>query len=109
VVLVGNSPPITINLTCIIELPDSVDTLVDVNIQWTRPGGIEFLPRSHTTSINFGRRSNRLVRLSSVTTAARNGNYMCQATVTSLSEFINGSAMHSQVYEIVSGKVDSYL
>ena len=103
-VLVGHSPPTSINLTCIIELPASVDTTVDVNIEWTGPGGVRFIPRNHSTSINF--ESDQLARYSSLVTMIKSGGYMCQANVTSPSEFINGSAVASQVYDIVSGKAD---
>ena len=105
VVLVGDSPSTSIYLTCVIELPASVDTRVDVNIEWTGPS--KFSPRTHTTSINFGRSSNRLARYSSLVTMIKSGRYICQANVTSPSEFINGNAVASQVYyDIVSGKAD---
>lgn len=103
-VLVGDRPPTNINLTCVIKLPASVDTTVDVSIEWTGPSGVEFMPRNHVTSINF--ESNQLARYPSMVTMIKSGRYTCQANVMSPSEFINGNEMASQVYEIVSGKAD---
>lgn len=102
-VLVGHSPPTNISLTCIIELPASVDTPVDVNIMWTGPHGAEFIPGFHHTMIY---ENNQPARYSSMVTMIRSGHYMCNTSVTSPSEFISGNAMASQVYDIISGKAD---
>lgn len=100
-VLVGHSPPTNIHLTCIVELPASVDIPVDVSIVWTGPRGAEFMPGFHTIY-----ESNQLARYSSMVTMIRSGRYMCNASVTSPSEFISGNVMASQVYDIISGKAD---
>ena len=99
-VLVGYSPPTNISLTCIIELPASVDTPVNVSTVWMGPNEVEFIPRDHTSSINLGRRYSSFVTVNNI----KNGSYICQATATSSSDFINGTVMGSQVYNIVSGK-----
>ena len=101
-VLVGHKPPTSINLTCTVELSASVDTPVDVSTVWIGPIGAEFEPRNHVTSINLGRGYSSLVTVSRI----RNGSYTCQAYATSLSEFISGTVMDSQVHDIVSGKAD---
>ena len=104
VVLVGNNPLTAINLTCVIELSESVDTAVNVTIEWIGPDGIVVLPRSHVASINFSRSLHQFARYSSLISKIRSGHYMCQAGVTSPSEFINGYAvMRSQAHNIVSG------
>ena len=102
VVVVGYSPPTIIRLTCIIELPASVDTAVNVSTVWTGPSGAEFEPRNHISTINFGR--SYLARYSSLITVIKSGHYMCQTNVTSLLQFISGNVMASQVHDIVSGK-----
>ena len=68
------------NLTCTVELSPAIDVLVNVSTEWSGPERIMFLPDKLVPAIMM----NITTYASTVTIdAARNGSYMCQATISS--------------------------
>ena len=74
-VIAGSS----VTLTCAVELSQAVDVPVTVNIEWIGPG-VMFMPANPVPAVMV----NITTYISNVTvSAARNGSYTCQATITS--------------------------
>ena len=84
-IIVGSSP----NLTCTVELSPAIDMPVTVNTEWTGPALTTVTP----TSIMM----ESLTRYTAMAMvdAARNGSYVCQATVSSSSQFTTGGGSMS--------------
>ena len=83
VVIAGSS----FNLTCTVELSPAVDVPVTVNIIWSGPG-VMFMPANPVPAV--------MVNITTYTStvivdAARNGNYTCNATITSGTGTASGS------------------
>ena len=95
-IIAGSSP----NLTCIVELSPQVDVPVTVTADWTSPHVMTTV--TPTSSV-----MNSLTRYSIVgmINEARAGEYTCQASINSSSQFINGSGMTSGSTSITIGKV----
>ena len=96
-IIAGSSP----TLTCTVELSPAVDVPVTVNTMWTGPAGELFTPTNPVPAM--------IVNLTTYTSlamvdAARSGNFTCQATVSSSSQFITGSGMMSGTTTITVGK-----
>ena len=91
-------------LTCVVELPLSVDVPVTVNTMWTGPDEVTLTPTNPVPAMMMS-----LTRYTSTSMvdAARSGNYTCKATVTSSSQFIAGSGMMSGTTAIIVGKKTS--
>ena len=75
-VIAGSS----VTLTCAVELSPVVDVAVTVNTEWVGPGGVMFMPANPVPAV--------MVNITTYTStvsvsAARNGSYTCQATITS--------------------------
>ena len=69
----------SLNLTCIVELSSAVDVPVNVVTEWTGPNVI-FLPANPIPAVMVS-----IITYTSTVTvdAAKNGSYICQATITS--------------------------
>ena len=75
-VIAGSS----VTLTCVVELSPAVDVPVTINTGWTGPGGVMFMPANPVPAVMV----NITTYSSTVSvSAARNGSYTCQATITS--------------------------
>ena len=86
----------SLNLTCTVELSSSVDVPVTVNTVWTGPDMTYFTPSNWVTAVM----ENDTSYISTTTVdAARSGNYTCEATVSSYSNFVTGG-------ETLNGSVD---
>ena len=73
-------------LTCAVELSPAVDVPVTVNTEWTGPN-VMFMPTDPVPAVMV----NTTTYVSTVSvSAARTGNYTCQANITS-DEIISGS------------------
>ena len=101
VIIAGSSP----NLTCIVELSPAVDVPVTVNTVWTGPNGVTLKPTNPEPAM-----MESLTRYTSLAKvdAARSGNYTCQATVSSSSQFITGNESLSGTTTITVGESPSY-
>ena len=101
------SPPVgtvyagaSITLTCTVELSPSVDVPVTVNTVWTGPGMTSFTPTNPVTTMM----ENQTRYTSTVTVdAARSGDYICQAIVTSSIMFVTGNGTLSGLVNINGG------
>ena len=74
--------------TCTVELSPAVDVPVTVNTDWSGPGGVMFMPANPVSAV--------MVNITTYTStvsvsAARNGSYICQATITSGAGTTSGS------------------
>ena len=94
VIIAGSSP----TLTCTVELSPAVDVQVTVNTVWTGPDGVTLTPTNPVMESPARYTSTVMVN------AARSGDYTCQATVSSSSQFVTGSGMMSGTTTITVGK-----
>ena len=77
------------NLSCIVILDTNIDVPVTVNTMWTGPKGTIITPTSSMMH-NFTSYTS-----TGIVSVARSGNYTCQASINSSSQFITGSTMTS--------------
>ena len=96
-IIAGSSP----TLTCTVELSPAVDVPVTVNTEWTGPAGVMFTPTNPVPAMMVN-----LMRYTStvMVDAARSGDYTCQVTISSLSQFVIGIGMMSGTTTITVGK-----
>ena len=70
----------SVTLTCTVELSPVVDVPVTVNTEWTGPADVMFMPTDPVPAVMV----NTTTYVSTVSvSAARTGNYICQANITS--------------------------
>ena len=92
--IAGSSP----NLTCTVELSPAVDVPVTVTTVWTGPVGTTVTPTSSVME------SLTRYTIMAMVDAARNGDYTCQVTLSSSSQFITDSGMTSGMTTITVGE-----
>ena len=93
----------SLNLTCTVELSPAVDIPVTVDTVWSGPS-----PTTVTTTNLMMESLTRYLILGRVN-EARNGSYICQATVSSSSEFTTGGGMMFGSTTITIGMYYIYL
>ena len=86
IIIAGSSP----SLTCTVDLTTAVDIEVTVSTVWTGPDMMTTVTPTSSVMINL----TRYVIMANVD-AARGGNYTCQASIDSSSQFIAESGMTS--------------
>ena len=93
-IIAGSSP----DLKCIVQFSAAVDVLLNIKIMWHGPEGVTFMSTNQEQMMNF-------TAYMSTTTikAAINGNYSCEAMISSSSQFITGSENASGNLEIIVG------
>ena len=96
-IIAGSSP----NLTCTVELSPAVDIPVNVTTMWTGPALDMMTAVTPTSSV-----MESLTRyiIMAMVDAARGGNYTCQATLSSSSQFITDSGRTSRMTTITVGE-----
>ena len=93
-IIAGSSP----NLTCTLELSLAVNVPVTVTTEWTAPAGTTVTPTSSLME------SLTRYTIIAMVDAARNGDYTCQAALSSSSQFITDSGMTSGSATIAVGE-----
>ena len=94
-VIAGSS----VTLICTVELSPVVDVPVTVNTGWTGPGWVMFMPANPVPAVMM----NLTTYTSTVSvSAARNGSYTCQATITSGGTASTSTAITVGMYLVVS-------
>jgi hypothetical protein len=103
VVLIGNSPTNRINLTCMVELPSSVDVELNVTTIWSGPVGTVFTPTSIRATL-LEPTSFTMYMSTVMVDNINRGNHTCQAIVNSSSQFLAGEVNKSTEITIMAGK-----
>ena len=93
IIIAGSSS----NLSCTVKLSPAVDVSVTVNTVWTGPALTTVTP----TSLMIDSLARYIAM--AVVDAARNGSYVCQATVSSSSQFTTGGGTVSALTNITVG------
>ena len=93
----------SLNLTCTVELSQAVDIPVTVDTVWSGPSPVT------VTTTNLLTESLTRYLILGMVDEARNGSYICQATVSSSSEFTTGGGMTSGSTTITVGMYYIYL
>ena len=94
-----------VTLTCTVELSPAVDVPVTVNTVWTRPDGFM---TTNTAQPVMGSTSNYTSTMT-VDSFGRDqsGNYACDATVTSNSQYLPTGSSESGSKNVTTGKIFS--
>ena len=87
-VIAGSS----VNMTCTVDIPSSINAPVRVNSTWTMPSGVAVNPAATLShQLIIGNQTNYTYTLSAIVDKARSGNYSCYANLIPTSQSIIAS------------------